>query len=236
MRAGVHFDEDYLATSGPIVDYRKASNWNPVDPGDVASDLRSFFARLTRADGPHGGRFHYVSPNTDLMGWVIERAADRRYADLLSALLWRPMGAEHSAYITVDRLGAPRCAGGVCATVMDLARVGQLMVQDGRRDEARIIPKEWLDDVVPNGSPEAWSSGDFAHLFGAMPMHYRDKWYVVRGEQPLVFGFGIHGQHLFVDRANELVIAKLSSQAAPIDEKRILLTMDGVAALRRHIV
>src|SRR5215471_21095111 len=27
MRAGIDFDEDYLATSGPIVEYRKASNW-----------------------------------------------------------------------------------------------------------------------------------------------------------------------------------------------------------------
>jgi hypothetical protein len=29
---------------------------------------------MTERDGPHGGRFHYVSPNTDLLGWVIERA------------------------------------------------------------------------------------------------------------------------------------------------------------------
>jgi CubicO group peptidase (beta-lactamase class C family) len=212
MRAGVHFDEDYLATCGPIVDYRKACNWNPVDPGDAPSDLRGFFQRLTRRDGPHGGKFHYVSPNTDLMGWVIERAAGRRYADLLSALLWQPMGAEHGAYITVDRLGAPRCAGGVCATVMDLARVGQLMVQGGKRDGIQIIPEKWLDDVIARGSAEAWNSGDFAHLFSGIPMHYRSKWYVARGREPLVFGFGIHGQHLFVDRANDLVIAKVSSQ------------------------
>jgi CubicO group peptidase (beta-lactamase class C family) len=236
MRVGIHFEEDYLATSGPIVEYRKASNWNPVDPGDAPSDLRSFFARLTRADGPHEGRFHYVSPNSDLMGWVIERAAGRRFADLISELLWQPMGAERGAYITVDRLGAPRCAGGICATVMDLARVGQLMVQGGKRDAVQIIPAEWLDDVIARGSAEAWNSGDFAHLFGGIPMHYRSKLYVVRDPEPLVFGFGIHGQHLFVDRANALVIAKVSSQAAPIDEKRISLTMHAIAALRRHMI
>lgn len=236
MRAGIHFDEDYLATSGPIVEYRKASNWNALDPGDAPSDLRSFFAQLTRADGPHEGRFHYVSPNTDLMGWAIERAAGQRYADLLSALLWQPMGAEHGAYITVDRLGAPRCAGGICATVMDLALVGQLMVQGGSRDGRRIIPEEWLDDVITCGSAEAWNSGDFVQLFGGIPMHYRSKWYVARGSEPLAFGFGIHGQHLYVDRANELVVAKVSSQAMPIDEKRISLTMHAIAALRRHIV
>ena len=42
MRVGVLFDEDYLATSGPIIEYRKAQNWNPLAPGDTPSDLRSF--------------------------------------------------------------------------------------------------------------------------------------------------------------------------------------------------
>ena len=30
MRTGVAFDEDYTATSGPIVEYRKATNWHPL--------------------------------------------------------------------------------------------------------------------------------------------------------------------------------------------------------------
>src|ERR1044072_9984486 len=102
----------------------------------------------------------------------------------MSDCLWKPMGAEHSAYITVDRLGAPRCAGGICATVMDLARVGQLMVQGGKRDGVQIVPKQWLDDLIARGSPEAWNKGDFVQLFAGFPMHYRSKWYVVRSEQP----------------------------------------------------
>ena len=32
-------------------------------------------------------------------------------------------------------------------------------------------------------------------------MHYRSQWYTLRGAQPLLFGMGIHGQNLFVDRA-----------------------------------
>ena len=74
MRAGIAFDEDYLATSGPIIEYRKAQNWDPLLPGDPVSDLRSFFAGLRESHGTHNGAFHYVSPNTDLLGWVIERA------------------------------------------------------------------------------------------------------------------------------------------------------------------
>src|SRR5262249_16828429 len=123
MRAGVAFDEDYAATSGPIVEYRKSTNWNPLGPGESPSDLRSFYQSLRASDGHHGGRFRYISPNSDLLGWVVERASGQRFADLMSDCLWKPMGAECSAYITVDRLGAPRCAGGICTTARDLARV-----------------------------------------------------------------------------------------------------------------
>src|SRR5262249_36369966 len=84
MRAGIFFDEDYLATSGPIVEYRKSHGWRPLDPGDAPIDARSFYAQLTESDGPHGARFHYVSPNTDLLGLAIERAAGRRFADIMS--------------------------------------------------------------------------------------------------------------------------------------------------------
>ena len=32
MRAGILFDEDYLATSGAIIEYRKAQGWDPLAP------------------------------------------------------------------------------------------------------------------------------------------------------------------------------------------------------------
>ncbi|MEO1719230.1 MAG: serine hydrolase, partial [Pseudomonadota bacterium] len=54
MRAGISFSEDYLATGGAIIAYRKATNWNPLEPGESASDLRSFFGMLTERDGDHG--------------------------------------------------------------------------------------------------------------------------------------------------------------------------------------
>jgi CubicO group peptidase (beta-lactamase class C family) len=224
MRAGVAFEEDYLATSGPIVEYRKATGWNPVGPGEEPSDLHSFYKALTRADGAHGGRFHYVSPNSDLLGWVIERATGRRYADLMSERVWKPIGAERSAYITVDRLGAPRCAGGMCTTLRDLARVGQWMVESRH---------PWIDDIERNGDPKAWDAGSFVEYFPGLPIHYRSQWYVLHGKVPLIFGFGIHGQNLFIDRVNQLVIAKFSSQALPLDAARIALTMRAVSQIRK---
>lgn len=232
MRAGVEFDEDYAATSGIIVEYRKSHGWNPPDPGDPPSDLRTFFERLVKADGSHGGRFHYVSPNTDVLGWIIERLAKKRYADLVSELLWRPLGAADDAYITVDRLGAPRCAGGVCATVRDLARLGQLIVRNGRRSATQIIPEAWIKDVIEGGDRIAWNRGDFAEHFPGFPIHYRHQWYVLHDEKPIIFAFGVNGQHLFIDPHNEVVVAKVSSQKMPIDVEQISLMICAVRAVR----
>lgn len=235
MRAGVHFDEDYLASSGPIVEYRKATNWNPLGPTDTPSDLRSFYRHLTKADGKHAGRFHYISPNTDLLGWVIERAAGSRYADLMSAHLWQPTGAAEAAYITVDRLGAPRCAGGMNTTTRDLARVGQLLVEGGARGTKQIVPAAWIDSILNDGDEAAWNAGPFLEFYPGIAMHYRAKWYVERDRHPRMFGMGIHGQNLFVDPKNQIVIAKFSSQPPPLDASMMRLTSDLVTAVRQAL-
>jgi CubicO group peptidase (beta-lactamase class C family) len=236
MRAGVAFDEDYLATSGAIVAYRKATGWNPISPGEPACDLRSFCRQMLESVRPHGQIFHYVSPNTDLLGWIMERAAGRRYADLMSDLIWKPMGAARSAYITVDRLGAPRCAGGMCATVPDLARVGQLLIDGRSRAGSEIVPAVWIDDITENGDQDAWAAGSFVEYFPDVPMHYRSKWYVQRGPVPLLMGLGIHGQYLFVDRHRQIVIAKASSQDLPLDAAAIMLTMRAINCIRDWLV
>jgi len=225
MRTGIAWDENYLATSGPIVEYRKSTGWNPLGPGEAPSDLHSFYQQL-REGGAHGGRFDYISPNSDLLGWVIERASGRRYAELMSELVWKPLGAERSAYITVDRLGAPRTAGGMCATLRDLARVGQWLI-------ARRSP--WFDDIESGGERAAWDAGPFVEYFPGLPMRYRSQWYILEGGSPLVFAWGIHGQNLFIDRASQLVIAKFSSQAAPVDVPRINLTLRAVSQLRKAL-
>jgi CubicO group peptidase (beta-lactamase class C family) len=163
-----------------------------------------------------------VSPNSDLLGWVVERVTGRRYADLMSERVWKKAGAERGAYITVDRLGAPRCAGGMCVTLRDLARVGVWLIEE----------RGAFLEGLQQGDPKAWSAGDLAQYFRGLPMRYASQWYVLDG---LNFGWGIHGQHLFVDPVNQVVIAKLSSQALPIDVARMGLTLRAVSQLRKFL-
>jgi CubicO group peptidase (beta-lactamase class C family) len=225
MRAGIVWDENYLATSGPIVEYRKATGWNPLGPGETPSDLKSFYVHI-RETKAHGGPVHYVSPNSDLLGWVVEQATGERYAELMSKLVWQKAGAERSAYITVDRLGAPRCAGGMCTTLRDLARVGQWLIEER---------SGWLRELETQGDAKAWAAGDLAEVFRRLPMRYRSQWYVLDGASPLVFGWGIHGQHLFIDRTNEIVVARFASQALPVDPARMALMLRAVSELRKTL-
>lgn len=232
MRVGIRFDENYQATGGAIIEYRKSHLWDPVPVGESPTDLRSFLTTLAGRDGEHKGRFHYVSPNTDLLGWVLERATATRYSDLVSETLWQPVQAERDAYITVDRFGAPRCAGGFCATPRDMARLGRLFVTGGGIGGIQVVPESWISDIVNFDGVAAWNSGDFADLFDGATMHYRSQWYVQRGERPMVFGVGVFGQHLFIDPAADLVIAKCSSQPLALDQSFLSLTLAGVEQLR----
>jgi len=232
MRAGVVLDE------GQQRAYSAACNWDPVAPGEETLSLHAFFAHLAANPRDHGGPFSYVSANTDLLGWAIERATGQTFADLVSALLWKPMGAAEGACITVDRAGAPRCTGGLCATVRDFARVGQLVLAKGQGGSGQVVPTAWLDDIAGNGDPKAWSEGQWGESFATISrkMRYRSGWYVVDDEPQILFAMGIHGQNLFVDAAHRIVIAKVSSQNDPIDTRAIWLTHQAVAEFRRCVL
>jgi CubicO group peptidase (beta-lactamase class C family) len=228
MRAGVRFDEDYVAGGGPFIEYRVAMGWNPPAPGAAASDLRGFLAGMRERDGPHGGRLHYISPCSDLLGWVIERAAGRRFSDLLSELVWVPAGAGADACVTVDRLGAPRAAGGICTTARDLARLGQALVEGG----AGVVSAAWLTDTRSGGDRAAWEAGGFAGSMSERPLRYRNQWYAMgEGDDVPLFGSGIHGQYLWVDPRADMVVVKFSSQPEPEYDVKDRLSLDGFWAL-----
>lgn len=229
MRVGLSME------AGQLTVYRQAMGWDPVPEGHERPTQQAFLSHLKAHATGHGGAFSYISANTDLLGWVLERAGDARFAELVSTGLWQPMGAAANAQITVDAAGSARAAGGLCATTRDLGRLGQLLVDGGRRAGRQIVPADWWHDIQHNGDRDAWNNGEFAAGFPGLPMSYRSGWYVIHGESPLLFAMGIHGQHLFVDPGLELVVAKVSSLAEPSDPVAIGRTLRCVNAIRRHL-
>ncbi len=216
MRVSLDFNEAYLDKNGAFARYRRAMLWNKAEPGTTVEDLHSFLMSLKKADHPHGGPFFYASPNSDLLGIVLERVTGKRYGELLSELLWQPMGAHQHAYVTVDAAGTARAAGGVCVTARDLARLGELVRRDGVAHDRQILPKAWISDMLANGDGEAWKAGS-ENVFPNG--RYRSQWYQTGEPSGAFCAIGIHGQWIYVDPSHEITIAKLSSQPNPVDDE-----------------
>ena len=75
MTVASGFSEEYLDEDGIFMAYRRAAAWNPPEEGGSSEGLRSFLLPTSGFRRAHGRRFHYCSPHSDLLGWVIERAA-----------------------------------------------------------------------------------------------------------------------------------------------------------------
>jgi hypothetical protein len=74
MRAGTRFDEDYDNPMADVRTYERVYLWRPDSGQARSADALTYFGTL-RNDGPHGGPFRYRSVLTDVLAWVLERAA-----------------------------------------------------------------------------------------------------------------------------------------------------------------
>jgi CubicO group peptidase (beta-lactamase class C family) len=152
MRSGVRFVEEY---ANPHADIRRLDEWiggrESAEPGQgEPRGLYRFLATLP-AEAPHGERFLYRSAESDVLGWVCERAAGRPMAALMSELIWAPMGAEHDATLLHDGLGTAVHDGGLSATARDVARFGQMLLDGGLVPE----PAESRGPAEPRTGPAA---------------------------------------------------------------------------------
>jgi CubicO group peptidase (beta-lactamase class C family) len=211
MRAGTRFDESYDNPEADVRTYERVYLWRPDDGRPRPADALGYFATL-RNDGPHGGPFRYRSILTDVLAWVIERAAGARLHQIIARELWQPMGAEFDAEVTVDSRGNPMADGGICATLRDLARFGQLFLQRGRVADQVIVPGAWVDDTI-RGAPDGAQAFDGADRPPGYPpgAHYRSCWWIRDPGVPFFHASGINGQNVFVHVSSQTVVAKLST-------------------------
>jgi CubicO group peptidase (beta-lactamase class C family) len=214
MRAGTHFDESYDNLESDVRTYERVYLWRPDNDEPRPADALTYYATLDN-DGEHGGPFRYRSILTDVLGWVLEKAGGARLHDLIARLLWQPMGAEFDAEITVDSHGNAMADGGVCATLRDVARFGQLFAVGGGSRPARrraIVPAEWIRDTIAGAAdgPRAFVAAADAPGFPA-GAHYRNFWWVREPDVPFFHASGINGQNVFVHVPTQTVVVKLST-------------------------
>jgi CubicO group peptidase (beta-lactamase class C family) len=199
MTAAISFVEDYAVD---FWRYDVACGWHPPHPDVEAGSILEFLPTIGPAAWRHGERFHYATPNTDLLGIAAERAAGAPLADLIATRLWAPVGPEHDAELTVDPAGTAAIGGGFCATLRDYTRLGALVLEGGRG----VVPEHWVAGLG-DGDPEAFGLTTTPGA-GAGADGYRNHWWRHDGGP---MARGIHGQMIAVDRDAGVVVTILSS-------------------------
>jgi CubicO group peptidase (beta-lactamase class C family) len=235
MRTGVAFREEYANTDAEVRVMERYMGWRPREEHDEARGMYFYLTKLG-SDTDHGGPFVYRSADTDMLGWVCERAAGTRMADLISLLIWQPMGAEFEAEITCDSVGSAIHDGGMSARARDLARFGQLVLEDGYVHDASIVPERWLSEARTLDS-------DIRGAFAASESEavlpggwYRSQFWFAPGPLgDLQLCLGIHGQMVLVDRTTRTVSVKLSSWPPPQESVMLIDTIRAFVAAGRHL-
>lgn len=199
MTVGIDFVEDYAVD---FWRYDVACGWHPPVAGAEARTILEFLPTIGAAGWRHGERFHYATPNTDLLGLVAERAGDAPLAQLISNELWEPLGAERDAELTVDPAGTAAIGGGFCATLRDYARLGALVADGGRG----IVPASWIERLG-RGDPNAFARSTTPESSVGVE-GYRNQWWRRDGRTA---ARGIHGQLIAVDATTATVVTILSS-------------------------
>lgn len=234
MRTGIKFSEAYLDPDAEVRVMERSMGWAPRKDGDPLGVYP--YILTIESEGRHNDVFTYRSIDTDTLGWICERAADDRMADMISKRIWQPIGTAHDAEITADALGVAIHDGGLSCTLRDLGRFGRMLRDGGRVGDRQVIPQSWIDDAYnrPEDVREAFARSDNEpYLTGGW---YRNKFWFIPGDtEPILLCLGIHGQMVFVDRANNMVGAKMSSWPAPQDPTRLAGTINAFKAIGRRL-
>lgn len=162
---------------------------------------------------PPGTRFDYNDVNAQLIGMIVERASGRRYAEYLSARLWRPIGA-HAARIWLDREeGGAMTACCLLASAMSWARLGLMLKDGGRFEGVQVLPAAWIERMLAP-SPAYAGYGYFTWLGAGIDASRHADPTEIRHAEPyltsdLFMLLGRGGQRVYVSRAFDLVIVRL---------------------------
>jgi CubicO group peptidase (beta-lactamase class C family) len=235
MRTGVAFREDYTNSDAEVRVMERYMGWRPSEERDEARGMYFYLTKLG-TDTNHGGPFIYRSADTDMLGWVCERAAGTRMADLISLLIWQPMGAEFDAEITCDGVGSAIHDGGMSARARDLARFGQLILEDGYMYGTSIVPERWLHEArtLDQDIRGAFAASESEPVLAGG--WYRNQFWFVPGPfGDLQLCLGIHGQMVLVDRATRTVSVKMSTWPPAQDPTMLIDTIRAFVTAGRHL-
>lgn len=202
MSSGVRWNEAY---SDPRSDRRKLLE---AQIAQQAGSSMRVMASLPQAFAP-GSRFNYSTGETQVAAQLLRNAIGMSLSAYLQERIWSKYGMEADATWWLDAPNGIEIGGsGFSATLRDYGRFGLFMLGGGLAAKELILPTAWTYEA---GTPKRLRQGEF------IPYGY--LWWPVNSEQGFQDGaymaIGIHGQYLYLNPRNNIVIVVWGAQVKP---------------------
>ncbi|MBV9273175.1 MAG: serine hydrolase [Verrucomicrobia bacterium] len=166
-----------------------------------------------------GSWFVYNTAATYMLSAIITKLTGQSVLDYLRPRLFDPLGIENPFWET-DPKGVSLGGSGLHGTVEDIARFGQLYLQQGTWDGKRILAEEWIAEATSAHSDNSntQTNPDWTAGYGYQFWHCRHNCY--RGD-------GAFGQYCIIMPEQDAVLAMIGGlqDMQPVLDKvwRILL-------------
>lgn len=172
----------------------------------LTEDFTEFVLSLPMEFNP-GERYAYSSAVAFLLGVVVEQASGKKLEDFARENLFSPLGIKDFFWQTSPR-GHTTGMGNLYLNARDFARIGYLMLNQGRWEGRQIVSEDWINQSFT----PAFNIDDndpFAHSYGYM-------WYLTDLEKSgkktaCYFASGNGGNKVFIIPEYDLVVVTLSS-------------------------
>jgi len=154
-----------------------------------------------------GTTFEYNDKAMAILAGIVEKVAGKRLHVFVRAEIFAPLGIVDTGW-TLDPAGNPYAMGGLEIAPIDLAKIGQLMLDGGRWQGREILSPGWVKEATTSSE----KNPEYGYL-----------WWLYRDAQGAVVGFGAQGhqgQHLAVFPAERLVAVRMR------DIRRVEVTLD----------
>ena len=169
------------------------------------SDLYGHVTRQRLERSP-GELFKYQSGNSQLLGFIIEKATGMDLSAYAEEKIWKKIGAEHDAYWSLDKeLGDEKAFCCMYATARDYGRLGQLILNKGKFQGEQVFPLWYYHEMT---SPSALDTED-----GVKNSRYGlHIWTYMDDEGQVNYCRGIKGQYIITIPEKDLLIIRLGSE------------------------
>lgn len=96
---------------------------------------------------PPGSVFSYNNGSTETLAWIIRTITGKSLAENVSERIWSQIGMEENAYYVTDETNIEQASAGLNATARDMARFGQLLLNNGKYNGKQILPSSITEDI-----------------------------------------------------------------------------------------